>query len=152
MIIGSIEHPEAYFGLHPLMKEAFEWLKANYRTAHGNGNGRIAILGNYLYANVETVKMKCRKEQHIEVHRRFIDIHVPVNKEETIGWRCTKSLEKPIGEYNAERDIAFYSDVPDAHCAITPGCFAIATPDDGHAPIIGEGELLKICIKILIDY
>lgn len=151
MIIGSIEHPEAYFGLHPLMKEAFDWLRENYRTAHSNGNSRIEIRGNLLYANVETVQMKRSDEQRIEVHRRYIDIHVPVNTSETIGWRSTKSLAMPITEYDAGRDIAFYADVPEARCTITPGCFVIATPDDGHAPIIGEGELLKICIKIQIE-
>ncbi len=134
--------------LHPLLKEAFEWLRAHAASVHATGMSRVALKENELWANVETPAMKSKDAQVLEVHRAFIDIHVPVDKEEIIGFLPTCRLSEVREAYDEARDIAFYADAPIAYVTLRPGEFAIMTPQDAHAPIIGEGRLQKICVKV----
>jgi len=54
------------------------------------------------------------------------------------------------GEYNAEKDVVFYNDAPDMYFQLTNNQFAIFFPEDVHAPMIGEGEIKKLVIKVKI--
>ncbi|HEV8079726.1 MAG TPA: YhcH/YjgK/YiaL family protein [Chitinophagaceae bacterium] len=54
------------------------------------------------------------------------------------------------GEYNAEKDVVFYSDVPDMYFELTDNQFAIFFPEDVHAPMIGEGGIKKLVVKVKI--
>ena len=148
MIISSLHHTESVERLHPLLKEAFVWLRAHTGTAHDAGTARQIIREGAIWANVETPQMKPQAEQMLELHHRHIDIHVPVDKAETIGYLPAHYLCSPHIPYNAERDIAFYTQEPMGYVTLQPGEFAIFTPEDAHAPIIGEGKIKKICIKI----
>ena len=148
MIIGKLSDTQSVERLHPLFREAFEWLRANAATAHAAGISPVVLKEGKLWANVETPQMKAREEQVLEVHRKYIDIHVPVDKVEVMGYLPTSSLKQVREAYDANRDIAFYTDAPMAYVTIQPGEFAIVTPEDAHAPIIGEGEVKKICMKV----
>ena len=62
------------------------------------------------YANVESPVLRTREDAPLEAHRRYIDIHIPLNNTETIGWAPTDALTRIVTPgYNAERDIAFYA-------------------------------------------
>lgn len=148
MIIGNLSDTAAVERLHPLLKEAFEWLRAHYASVHATGVSQVVLKEKELWANVETPIMKLRSEQVLEVHRAYIDIHVPVDKAEVIGYLPTCHLAQVRDAYDADRDIAFYTDAPMAYFTLQPGEFAIFTPQDAHAPIIGEGRLKKICVKV----
>lgn len=148
MIIGKLSDTQSVERLHPLFREAFEWLRANAATAHAAGISPVVLKEGKLWANVETPQMKAREEQVLEVHRKYIDIHVPVDKVEVMGYLPTSSLKQVREAYDVNRDIAFYTDAPMAYVTIQPGEFAIVTPEDAHAPIIGEGEVKKICVKV----
>ena len=56
--------------------------------------------------------------------------------------------QKPQGEYDAEKDIEFFEDVPDSYVTVLPGEFAVFFPEDAHAPLIGTGEVHKVVIKV----
>ena len=152
MIIGKLSDTQSVERLHPLFREAFEWLRANAATAHAAGISPVVLKEGKLWANVETPQMKAREEQVLEVHRKYIDIHVPVDKVEVMGYLPTSSLKQVREAYDANRDIAFYTDAPMAYVTILHGEFAIVTPEDAHAPIIGEGEVKKICMKVECGY
>ena len=152
MIIGKLSDTQSVERLHPLFREAFEWLRANAATAHAAGISPVVLKEGKLWANVETPQMKAREDQVLEVHRKYIDIHVPVDKVEVMGYLPTSSLKQVREAYDANRDIAFYTDAPMAYVTIQPGEFAIVTPEDAHAPIIGEGEVKKICVKVECGY
>ena len=152
MVIGKLIDTQSVERLHPLFREAFEWLRANAATAHAAGISPVVLKEGKLWANVETPQMKAREEQVLEVHRKYIDIHVPVDKVEVMGYLPTSSLKQVREAYDANRDIAFYTDAPMAYVTIQPGEFAIVTPEDAHAPIIGEGEVKKICVKVECGY
>lgn len=68
-------------------------------------------IGTYDYANVETPTLRTREDAPMEAHRRYIDIHIPLDDSETIGWAPTDTLTHIVAPgYDAERDIAFYDD------------------------------------------
>ena len=150
MIVGKLDDTAAIERLHPLFREAFEWLRANASSAHAAGVSPVVLREGELWANVELPTMKAKDVQVLEVHRKFIDIHVPVDKDEVIGYLPTYYLQKVRDAYDETRDIAFYTDAPMAYVTLHPGEFAIMTPEDAHAPIIGEGALNKICVKVKV--
>jgi YhcH/YjgK/YiaL family protein len=56
----------------------------------------------------------------------------------------------PKEAYNAEKDVIFYNDKPDMYFSLHEGQFAIFFPDDVHAPMIGEGPVKKLVVKVKI--
>jgi beta-galactosidase beta subunit len=45
----------------------------------------------------------------------------------------------------------FFEDAPDFFFKLYPGQFGIYFPDDVHAPMIGEGKIRKVVIKVLFQ-
>ena len=95
-----------------------------------------------------TTILRSQSEQVVEVHRRYLDVHVPLDAPEIVGWKPLCDLKEVQQAYSEEKDCAFYSDRPSTYFTVYPGQFLIVFPEDGHAPIIGEGRLRKICAKI----
>lgn len=52
------------------------------------------------------------------------------------------------GAYNPEKYVRYFSDRPDVYFKLSVGQFAIFCPEDVHAPMIGEGEIKKVVIKV----
>lgn len=135
---------------NPELRKAFEWIIGNWDIVHESGEKKIVIDGEKVFANIDNPIMRSKKEQILEVHRIYTDIHVPVDKTEVIGYRGVDGLRKVVAEYDEELDRAFYSDEPENYITLNPGEYAIMTPQDGHAPIIGEGKVKKICVKVML--
>lgn len=133
-----------------LNADVLEWI----RTATPDiAEGRYEF-GGKVYANVESPKFRTREDAKLELHHRYIDIHIPLCEVETIGWTSADSLVRIVEPgYDATRDIAFYDDAIAGYYDIKPGECAIVLPSVGHAPNIGEPGKVnkKICIKIPID-
>lgn len=150
MIIGKLDDTAEVEKLHPLFASAFQWLRANWRLVHDSGVKRVTIDADRLFANIDVAEMLSKECQRCEVHRCYIDIHVPVDGVETIGWRPVYGLENVIEPYDENLDRAFYADRPLQYFTVQPGEFAVMAPHDAHAPIIGNGTLRKICLKVLV--
>ena len=69
---------------------------------------------------------------------------------ETYGWKPREKCKMQNGAYNPEKDVRFFSDAPDMFFQLTDGQFAVFFPEDVHAPMIGEGEIKKVVIKVKI--
>jgi YhcH/YjgK/YiaL family protein len=67
-----------------------------------------------------------------------------------MGWKPRQDCKSEREPYNAEKDVLFYTDKPDMFFQLTDGQFAIFFPEDVHAPMIGEGEIKKLVIKVKI--
>lgn len=48
------------------------------------------------YANVESPVLRTREDAPLEAHRRYIDIHIPLDNTETIGWAPTDALTRIV--------------------------------------------------------
>ena len=86
--------------------------------------------------------------EKFECHNKNIDIQLCISGTEQIGWKSRNACSSQRGEYNEEKDVLFYDDVPDMYFQLTAGQFAIFFPEDVHAPMIGEGPIKKLIIKV----
>ena len=149
MIIADIKDRERYFALHEKMEQLWEYV-LSHDLAHAPA-GRIAIDGERVFINVDDSEMQPAEERPLEVHRRYIDVQIPLTASETVGWKPLAALTTAATEpFDAARDIAFYRERAQAYLPVHPGQFYIMFPEDAHAPIIGNGRIKKLIGKILI--
>ena len=150
MILAHLNDSDRYASLHPLFKQLFDYAKAHDFT-HVPAE-RIVLDGDRLFINVADVTLKSPEEQVLEVHRRYIDVHFPLSREEVMGWSSLSVLAtESVQPFNEEDDFAVYAERAQSYLTIHPGEFAIVWPEDAHAPIIGQGALRKLIAKVCID-
>jgi len=112
--------------------------------------GRYDIDGDNVYAMVSENDMKDIEAAKLEIHDTYIDIQVPVSASETFGWRDRALCNMGESKYDNEKDIAFFDDEPEVFCVVNPLQVIIFFPSDAHAPLIGNGKIKKIVIKVKI--
>ena len=149
MIIDTIQNASKYYSVHPLFERAFQFISKTdlLNTAIGKSDiaeGLKAIISD------SPGKTKEASIAKFECHNKNIDIQFCIKGLETIGWKPRGNCQKPNGEYNDEKDVAFFNDAPDMYFQLTDGQFAIFFPEDVHAPMIGDGEIKKLVIKVKI--
>jgi YhcH/YjgK/YiaL family protein len=150
MIIDTIKNASKYFNVHPLFEKAFEYI--NSQDLPNLPDGKSGIDGDNLKAIVSN-KTGMSKEESIakfECHDKYIDIQVCIKGRETMGWKPREHCTQQKGDYNPEKDVVFYSDAPDMYFELNDGQFAIFFPGDVHAPMIGDGPIKKLVIKVKI--
>lgn len=113
--------------------------------------GRIELDGDRLFINNVNPQCVTAAEQVLEVHRRYLDVHILLEGEETIGWSPLAELKEEKQAYDAEADCALYTDRPSTYVTLRPGQWLIAWPEDAHAPVIGQGKIRKLIAKVRID-
>lgn len=146
MILDNLKNAEKYYVQHPLFKEAFEYI--NSVDFLHTEPGKIELKGKDLFVIVSDSDMKTGTDAKIEVHNKYIDIQLPINKAESYGWISRNSLKEAKASFDEERDIQFFEDQNSTVLTAIPGDFVIFFPSDGHAPCIGEGKIRKVVVKI----
>jgi len=150
MIVDTISNASKYFSVHPLFKKAFEYIQqTNLDTIE---MGKYEIDGDNLkaiFSNKEGMTAEASTSK-FECHNKHIDIQLCIHGVEQIGWKPREDCEHENGGYNAEKDVQLYNEEPDMYFQLTDGQFAIFFPEDVHAPMIGEGEIKKLVIKVKI--
>jgi len=149
MIIDTLKNAPKYFSAHPLFEKAFEYiLKTNLENAP---DGKLDVSDGLkaIYSN-SPGKTKEASVAKFECHNKNIDIQVCIKGVETIGWKPRENCVNPNGEYNDEKDVLFFNDRPDMFFQLTNGQFVIFFPEDVHAPMIGEGDIKKLVMKVRI--
>jgi len=149
MILDSLENSQKYESLHPLFKEAFDFIKNTDFTKLEEG--KIKTDNPSLYFNITRGRGKDPQDARLETHNNFIDIQVPIIGVESIGWKAGNELMIISEPYNETKDITFYHDYPTTYAKLYPGQFAVYFPEDGHAPGIGQGDIRKIIAKIAVE-
>jgi YhcH/YjgK/YiaL family protein len=148
MIIDSLSSSARYTSLHPLFAKAFEYINSIDLTTLEDGKFDIDgdnIRGIMASKNGVTTAESIAK---FECHNKHIDIQVCIKGNETIGWKPRPACVSQRGEYNTEKDVLFYDDAPDTYFGLSDMQFAIFYPEDVHAPMIGEGQIKKLVLKI----
>ena len=149
MIIDNLDNVSKYFSIHPLFEKAFEYISQTDFEDISDGKsdiseGLIGILSNGPGKTKETSLSK------FECHDKNIDIQFCIKGLENIGWKPRSTCTLANGAYNDEKDVRFFSDSPDMFFQLKDGQFAIFFPEDVHAPMIGDGEIKKLVIKVKI--
>jgi biofilm protein TabA len=149
MILDTLAAAERYERLHPDFRSAFDYLRTMLPPF---AEGRHEIDGERLFAIVARSEGRGRDGAKLEVHRRYIDIQYCATGHEVIGWRPLGECAEPEGAFEETRDIQFFADRPLTWIDVPAGAFAIFYPDDAHAPLAGDGEVLKIVVKVAVDF
>ena len=149
MISDSLNNSARYEQIHPLFKQAFDYIKrADFTQVL---SGKIELVPGKLTVIIADIVGKEISMATLETHNKFIDIQMPIIGSETIGWKPAAKLNHVSIPYCEENDITFYSDASAGHTTLTVGDFAIYFPEDGHAPGIGSGSIRKVIVKISVD-
>ena len=147
MIFDSLTNSARYYSVSQRMQKAFELIASTDWTSVEPGIHELD--GRDIYVNVMERELKKKGDAKLEVHNEYIDIQVLVSgREESFGWSDRKALKEPVGEFDAQKDIQFFDDEPQTYYTLRPGQFTVLFPEDGHAPMVGEGTVRKIIVKV----
>ena len=144
MYIDKIENLKNYIKDQDLLKAVSDFLK----TAKTATKGRNDILGE-TYANVLEYTTKTFETVKMEAHRQFVDLQCVINGEEKL-LKQDMADNKPITEYNQEKDYAFYAPNTFDSAILSEGTFAILYPNDLHQCVaLGNPiDIKKVVVKI----
>jgi YhcH/YjgK/YiaL family protein len=150
MIIDTLSNGHKYYCMHPLFSKAFEYIEKQDLETLEPGNYEID--GKNLIAIVSEKPGKTKEESvgKFECHDQHIDIQICIRGKEQIGWKPRQNCTQKKKPYDPEKDVSFYNDAPDMYFKLTNNQFAIFFPEDVHAPMIGEGNIKKMVIKVKI--
>ncbi len=148
MILDTLENIEAYASLNPNFATAFAFLRDTDLAQLPIGKNEVD--GDKVYA--VGIKGPGRKpdEGLLETHDKYIDIQLVLRGVDTMGWKARKDLGPTTDASDPRNDVAFYGDKPDAWTVVKAGMFAIYFPEDAHLPMISDGELHKVVVKVAI--
>lgn len=146
MIIDKLENIGMYASVNPLFAQAIEFLKSTDLNAHELG--KVVLKEDELFVNFAAARPKTKDDAKIETHNNFIDIQIPLTGTELMGYMPRKDLAE--AEYNAEKDITFYTGHATDYLTVKPGMFVIFFPEDAHAPGVTEVELKKAIVKVRV--
>lgn len=147
MIIDTLANADKYAGIHPLFAQAFEYIKATDLVAIEVGKYEIAD-GLKAIVSDKAGMTADESEAKFECHNNNIDIQVCIRGTENIGWKTRNECTSQKGDYNPEKDVLFYNDKPTMHFTLNDNQFVVFFPEDVHAPMISDGEVKKMVIKV----
>lgn len=149
MIVDKLQNCELYYGAHERFPAAFDFLKK--AVSENLPAGKYELEGNALYANIMEYDTKLVSKA--EAHKNYIDIQFIVSGIEVMDF-CDISKATPNTEYNAEKDVMFYTDCPKSGtCALEAGEYAIFFPHDVHKPgmcFAKPATVKKIVVKVKV--
>jgi len=148
MILSKLEDADRYISLHPLIARALEHLRTT--DLHALAPGKYTVQGDELFMIVKASPGKKREEAKLECHRRYIDIQLVIEGVDEMGWRPLEECKNPVSEFDLERDIQFFEDMPSSWVATPAGSFCMFFPDDAHAPLVSDGMIRKVLMKIAV--
>lgn len=148
MILDSLENSATYGGVSLRLKQTFEYLAATDLKALAPG--RYEIDGEKIFVKVMEGDLRQEEDALLEVHDKYIDVQVLVSGNvEKIGWRERRECREPRGSFDAQEDILFFEDRSQSFFEIKPGQFVVFWPEDAHAPMIGNGRVKKVVVKVM---
>lgn len=138
------------YGKEEVLAEAFGFLATLQADCE---DGKYEIMGDDIFALVQSYDSKNIADCKLETHRKFIDIQTLLVGSERMFYSTVNSLEN-CDEYNSANDVAFYKYEADkaVEYTLNPGIFTIFFPNEGHMPGIalhsGSAPVKKVVIKI----
>ena len=119
------------------------------RDAAVGSNQRIDLVGG-AFALEQVYLSKAQTDGFFESHRKYIDVQVVVEGDETLELAEISRL--PVKQaYDAERDVIIYADYAGASLLrLNPGEAAIFFPVDGHMPGLRSGVTATLVRKTVI--
>ena len=149
MILDTLKNKEQYASLHPRFKAVFDYIDTHDLASMELG--RHDIDGDNIFVMVQQLELRPREQARLELHRKYIDIQLVLRgPEEVFGWSEKKDCLTAETEFDEAKDIQLFIDKPQCFYTVREGQFSILFPEDGHAPMLGEGVVKKCIFKILL--
>ena len=148
MIMDTLENAARYAGLRVGCSEAFGFLAQPGLEELPDGKHEIA--GERVYAIVAHENGRKAEDAELEGHRKYVDIQYVISGSESMGWSPREGRINSV-EYDEEKDLEFFEGRPESIFRVPPGSFAIFLPADTHLPLIGNGPIHKVVVKVAVD-
>ena len=149
MIVDRLVNAENYCDMHPMFERAFAFLRRSDLVELPEG--RHEIDGDRLFCLISNGPGRSRAEAPLEAHRKYIDIQYVIGGADEMGWKPTSACKTSSVPYDAEKDIEFFENAPDAWAVVPAGSFAVFFPRDAHAPLVGTETIHKAVLKIAVQ-
>lgn len=145
MIINSLQNIALYTPAYTHLQEFID-----YYTKH---KFDLLVTGkNEISENLYIVKnfgdKKSDFEGTLEVHREWVDIHIPLTDDEIIAFKALVDCELIEKEYDAENDYMLYNESDISQVTLAKGYFAIIDTTMAHMAMLGEGSMTKLIVKL----
>lgn len=131
---------------NPYYQCALEYIQQN--DLNTLPSGRHIIDGDNLWVNIVDSELRSQSEAKFEAHNQYFDIQIPLSAPESYGVKSRSECQQPIGEFNEADDYILFEDEITTIETRQPGEMIVFTPDDAHAPLIGEGPIHKAIFKV----
>lgn len=148
MILTTLNDSQRIEPLHPLFKTLFDYVKQH--NLLDAPLGRIEIDGDNLFINNSLAEGVARDAQVLEIHRKYIDVHILLEGNETIGWKPLGEINHFSKPYDEAGDCELSDDCPTTFVDMLPGHVLVVYPEDPHAPVIGNGKIRKLIGKVRV--
>lgn len=149
MILDSLENAHRYMALNKGFQKAIAFLLRP--DLNDLPVEKYEIDADHVYAMVAKDSGRKKEDAQLEIHKKYIDIQLVLGGTDEMGWKSITSCRHPMGIYDKASDIQFFSDEPDVWLPVERGFFAIFFPEDAHMPLISEGQLHKIVVKVAME-
>ncbi|MCM1139227.1 MAG: YhcH/YjgK/YiaL family protein [Muribaculum sp.] len=146
MQIGKINQSERIQGMHPNFKKLFDFITET--DFDKLPKGKVVVDGDEVFVMNLDIDGAEKSKQPLEMHRKYIDVHVLLGGEEEIGWKPIEEIEHYTQNYKEEGDCALSDDTPRFFVKLHPGEFCIVFPEDTHAPAVSTGRIRKLIGKV----
>lgn len=148
MILTTLDKAERYYSLSPRLKQLFDYLKTHDLT--NEPLARYEVDGENIYVNNVHPSLVKAEDQITEAHEMYLDVHIPLDATEIIGWIPTANCVEVSKPYDEKKDVIIFTDKPQNFITVQPGQICIVYPEDAHAPLIGEGKIRKLVAKVRV--
>ncbi|MBA9078267.1 YhcH/YjgK/YiaL family protein [Rufibacter quisquiliarum] len=149
MILDSLQHAERYYSLHPLFKQAFQFLQE--ADVQNLPTGKHELAGEDLFAILSEGPGVAKADAKMEAHQRYIDIQYIVSGVDHMGWQDLSACGASIDPYSVERDVSFFAVKPTSWFDVPAGFFTVFFPNDVHAPLATQEVVRKVVLKIAVQ-
>lgn len=148
MILDSLKNIGMYESLNPNFKKAIEFISNN--DLNLLPLGRNEVCEELVFINIAEINPKSKEEALLEVHRRYIDIQIPLTADEVMGYTPLDKL--PVPDYVEADDAALYpkGELARDYLNVAKGEFVIFFPQDAHAPAITSVPMKKAIVKVAV--
>ena len=152
MFFGHINQINA--NLYPLViQKALNYLKnTNFDELEA---GRYELDGQNMFVQVLDLQTQPKESYQPEVHRKYIDVQYLHHGKEQIAVAIDDGHNEIAQEYDAERDILYYQQMPnETMLVMRPGNFAVFFPTDAHRAACSDSEsslIRKVVVKIAVS-
>lgn len=151
MIYGEIKDIKTYKGLSKNLDKAIDYIsEEKYKD---NNFGKNEVEGDIIYFNCpEKAMTRDRNGLELEYHKRYIDIHIVLEGEESIGYSALNSVIE-TKKFDIENDYALMKGDIQTEFYLDKEKFLIIFPYEPHIALLkvgNEKEIKKVIFKVEI--